>query len=619
MVLRNTDRGVVCPCRAIRVLAALLLVVYLAECAWFIRTQSFTYDEPEHIVAGLEAWRYGEFKQWHDQPPLARLLFTLPLVKSQWSYRYTGVQVRPVSPAPEQWLWPSRAVVAAMGAVLLLLLWTTARRYFSEAAALFVIALAAFSPDLIAHFSLTTIDGLGALLTFAAALAWLRYWKSNSRRNAVLLGVVLGLLLLAKFNSPPQFVLTLLLVLVLAPAELRRHSQGLQFRRTLAVLAIACLVVWAGYFFHVSRVTFADQAVTLHFPGYSKSLQYEMSTGKTPISIFMPACEWFTGLGMVVAHNREGHRAFFLGRYSTQGWRFYFPVAMLLKWPVLVLLTGTAGFLLAVFRKVAAWRDLLVLAVFPAVYLALAMTSHINIGVRHALPLYPFLLLFCGACAEWLLTHARNLRAAHLVLGAVILLQAVDVARYAPSYLSYFSICVPQSETWRLLSTSNTDWGQPLVALREFQVQHPERPLHLAYVGEVDPAFYGIHYLPLHEEDRPSGLVAVSTTHLSGELLHNPEAYRWLLRYPPVAVLDHTMFVFDVPVGDVPAAEESPAASPALELRHSLATASAAEKSAVSPASAPDAPLCTPQAPRCHTEDHGADHGDGWRVVYAWP
>ncbi|MDR3765210.1 MAG: glycosyltransferase family 39 protein [Acidobacteriota bacterium] len=605
--------------RAASIGAFLLLVLYLAQCAWFIRTQSFTYDEPEHIVAGLEAWRYGEFKQWHDQPPLARLLFTLPLAKSQWSYRYTGVQVRPVSPVPEQWLWPARAVVSLMGALFLLLLWRTARRFYSEAAALFVLALAALSPELIAHFSLATIDGLGALLTFAAALAWLRYWKSNTRRDALLLGIVLGLLLLAKFNSPPQFVLTLGLVLVLAPGELRKNPLGLQFRRMFAVLGLACLVVWAGYFFHVSRVTFANQAVTLHFPGYTKSLLFEMPTGKTPVTIFMPACEWFTGLGMVIAHNMEGHRGFFLGNCSTQGWRMYFPVAMLLKWPVLVLLTGTAGLLLAVARQTGRWRDLLVLAVFPAVYLALAMTSHINIGVRHVLPLYPFLLLFCGACADSLLRVGKSPRGAYIALAAIVLLQAADVARYAPSYLSYFDAFVPQNETWRLLSTSNTDWGQPLVALRAFQQQHSGRTLHLAYVGEVDPAFYGIRYVPLREDDHPSGLVAVSATHLSGELLHDPEAYLWLLRYPRVAVLDHAMYVFDVPEGAAVPPPAPHSASPALALRHSLATESAAGKAALSPEQYAIAPLCTPQAPLCHIADHEADHGDGWRVVYAWP
>ena len=32
----------------------LLLSYYVLQCGWFIRTQSFTFDEPVHIVTGLE-------------------------------------------------------------------------------------------------------------------------------------------------------------------------------------------------------------------------------------------------------------------------------------------------------------------------------------------------------------------------------------------------------------------------------------------------------------------------------------------------------------------------------------------------------------------------------------
>jgi hypothetical protein len=38
--------------RASRILVPLLILLFLAQCAWFIRTQSFTNDEPEHLVAG---------------------------------------------------------------------------------------------------------------------------------------------------------------------------------------------------------------------------------------------------------------------------------------------------------------------------------------------------------------------------------------------------------------------------------------------------------------------------------------------------------------------------------------------------------------------------------------
>ncbi len=62
------------------VLPALLAFLYVVQCAWFIRTQSLTYDEPVHIAEGLNAWRYGRFEQYNDHPPLARLWFALPLL-----------------------------------------------------------------------------------------------------------------------------------------------------------------------------------------------------------------------------------------------------------------------------------------------------------------------------------------------------------------------------------------------------------------------------------------------------------------------------------------------------------------------------------------------------------
>lgn len=572
----------------------LLILVFVLQCAWFIRTQSFTNDEPEHIVAGLEAWQFGEFKQWHDQPPLARLLFSIPLLNSNWSYRYTEVQVRPVTPKPEDWLYRTRPVSVLFGVAFLLLLWGSARRLFSETTANFVLAFAVLSPDLIAHFSLATIDGIGCLFVFAAVLQWLRYWRDPSRPQALLLAFVLGLLMLAKFNSPPLVLLGLLLVFLLAPGEVRLDPRGVQWRRAAAIFLIACLVVWAGYFFHVSKVTFANQMVSLHFSGYTKLLQYEMPTLNTGITIFIPACEWLTGLGMVIAHNIEGHRSFFLGQYATSGWKLYFPVAMLLKWPLILLVLGTAGVLVVIRRRIASWRDLLLMSLFPSVYLLFAITSHINIGVRHVLPLYPFLLLFAGAFIEAVRLAPWDWRKTRLVFVLLLVAQAADIARYAPDYLSYFTVLVKPANTWHLLSTSNTDWGQGMFALRRFQDEHPDEPIHLAYVGEVDPAFYGIRYTRLKEEDHPTGLIVVSATHLSGELLKNHFAYRWLLQYPLKTVLNHSLYVFEVPQSDqqtVP--QQLPQAS--------------------------SAPLCTAVEPLCHTEDPDAAQGPGWRVIYAWP
>jgi len=529
--------------RTSRLLVPFLILLFILQCAWFIATQSLTNDEPEHIVAGVEAWRFGEFERWHDQPPLARLLFALPMLGQNLSYSAANGGIHPLAPAPLVWQYRARAMNVLLGIALLLLLWNTARRLFSAAAANFVLALAVFSPDFIAHFSLATIDGAGALFLFAAVVQFMRWRRRPSRPQAVLLGAVLGCMLLSKFNSPPLFALILALVLVLIPEEgINWRPRSWRWGQAALALMAACAVVWAGYFFHISRVTFAGQMVTIHFAGYTQILRYEMPTLAVPVTVFLPACEWLTGLGMVMVHNLEGHRSFLLGHYSAAGFKLYFPAAILFKWPLIVLLLGAAGVFLA-FRKVETYRELLWMGIFPAVYFAFAVLARIDIGVRHVLPVYPFLLLYAGCVWEW----AHGVRWAKPALGILLLVQAADIARYAPDYLAYFNLLVRPGQTWRILSDSNTDWGQGMLALRKYQTEHPGEVLHLAYVGEVDPVTYGVRYVPLREEDRPSGTVVVSSTHLSGQLLKNHYAYRWLLQYPVKAVLDHALYVFEVP------------------------------------------------------------------------
>ena len=66
----------------------------------------------------------------------------------------------------------------------------------------FVLALAVLSPDLIAHFSLATIDGIGCLFIFACVVQWMRYWRNPSRDQAAILAVLLGGMLLVQVQQP---------------------------------------------------------------------------------------------------------------------------------------------------------------------------------------------------------------------------------------------------------------------------------------------------------------------------------------------------------------------------------------------------------------------------------
>ena len=530
--------------RLARALVPVLILLYVLQCAWFIRTQSFAMDEPWHIVAGLEALRFGEFERWQEHPPLARMFLVLPLLAKDVGYGMLDTTVRPLHPAPEQWLYPTRAMNVLLGVSLLLLLWFTACRLFSEGAATFVLGLAVFSSELVAHFSLAMNDGAAALSIFAVAVQWIRWRSSPTRGRLVSLGLLLGAMLLTKFSTPPMFLLVLALVLFAGPEALRWRPAQWSWRPAITLAVVAFLVVWAGYLFHISKVKFADGNVNIHFSGYTPELTYPLAAPR--LTVFLPACEYLTGFGWQVDHNQEGHPNFFLGRVSPDaGSPFYFPVAALLKWPPLTLLLAGAGVFLLLRRRTPAGSELVWMGVLPAIYLAFAILSRINIGIRHLLPVYPFLLLYAAATWEW--ARARGGRKMLLVLAALVLLQAADTLRYAPDYLSYFTPFVKPSQTYRLLTDSNLDWGQGLIALRDYQAAHPRETLHLAYFGVADPAMYGIRYVPLPEGERATGTVVVSATNLSGQLLSDPAAYHWLLAYPVKAILNHSLYVFEVP------------------------------------------------------------------------
>jgi len=201
----------------VRILPSLLCLLYGAQCAWFIATQSMTADEPEHIAAGLDAWRHGEFRSWDDQPPLARLLFALPLLDTSWRFEAVAGEIEPIRPGPQSWAWRARPVNVLLGFLLAALLWTTARRRFSAGAANLALALFVFSPALIAHFSVAAIDGVATLLIFATALQVARWCRQPSFAETLLLGLVLGGLLLAKFHTLPLFALALGVVLLHKP------------------------------------------------------------------------------------------------------------------------------------------------------------------------------------------------------------------------------------------------------------------------------------------------------------------------------------------------------------------------------------------------------------------
>ena len=485
-------------------------------------------------------WRHGRFVMLNDQPPLARLIFTTPLAAFT-STQVDNIHERLFTADPALALW-TRPPIVLLGILLGILLWLAGREWLSESAANFALALFAFSPALIAHFSLATMDGAATLTIFLAVLQLARWRQNPSTRQTVLLGIALGLMLMSKFYAPPLFLIALYVV-TLKTTDGSKHGRGWHWKHAIGVAALAWLVVWAGYFFHVSVARLEGHELVIHMPHRENDFRAPVNF-RVPGKVPMPGAEYIDGLYKVAFHDLAGHESMLLGRISrTGGWKSYYFYVVALKWPLLVLplsLTGIAVIVRKQVRLPDGWPALIAI---PAALFLMAIFSRIQIGDRHILPLYPFALLLAGAAWE---AFSKN-RVAGIILLGLVAANAADCLRFAPDYMSYFTPLMDSAKSYRLLTDSNTDWGQGLIALKKYQDQHPNEQINLAYFGTVDPAVYGIRYRVLQPMERPAGTAIVSATNLSGQLLANPDSYKWLLQYKPKAILNHTLYVFEVP------------------------------------------------------------------------
>src|SRR5205823_5383009 len=218
-----------------------------------------------------------------------------------------------------------------------------------------------------AHFSLATTDGAATFFIFLTAVFLLRWRANPCFANTACLGVLLGLLLLSKFSAPVIFVIALLWMLVLSRDEIVFKPWNWNWRKALVAFLIAIVTVWAGYFFHISRLTLHNHELTTTFPN-RQPVVYQGVKSNLNFSILVPAGEYLEGFRSLIRHNRFGQISFFMGQISRRGFKFYFPVAILLKWPIIMLVMfAIAG--------VLAWRKLIllppswwVMMSFPMVY-----------------------------------------------------------------------------------------------------------------------------------------------------------------------------------------------------------------------------------------------------------
>lgn len=551
-----------------------------------MRDDTATVDETVFLGAGYSYWQGHRYYLNLEHPPLMQLWSALPLLylnvnlppdavvffnerffwRTAVTWEYDPEPRDRLTPAPEGFYHYPAIEAGLFGRVLVydnhndadtLLFWGRfmealvtlatgvlvfrwAKSLSNVNGGLLALTAWAFNPLALAYGHLIITDPGIALMLPLAVWMFSRFLESPRPRTAVPAGLAFGGALLTKYTAIILLPIFGLLAVV-AWWRLWRPTREVSARRIFVNLCLFVVVAWGTvlllYLPHWSPPPAlpVEDAHRLGVPAWFISLRW-----------FLIPRDFFKGFTIMLVHVFGGHDSYLLGHWSETGWWYYYPVAILVKTPVALLLLLASAVVMALRRmRQCSFAETTALMA-AAVYLACAITSRANIGIRHVLPIYPLLAVVAGieyGRAKLPTRFAGWFLAAWLAVAAV-------AAR--SDYLAYFNELVGgPANGQNYLLDSNFDWGQGGKRLKEWMEKNHIAHVYLDYFG-TGAAIEHLH-IPnqrvkaAEARELSDGYFVVSATNLM-----SPE-YDWLrASHAPVARIGNILFVYSLPVSSKP-------------------------------------------------------------------
>jgi hypothetical protein len=546
-----------------KIIAALFIAIFVVTAALSVRHQSSTWDDPFHIVAGASFWQTGDTRLLADHPPLARLLGSLPALfvdappvaqasaKGWESADFVDIAAHYLPSVEDRLLWPGRLCMLSLSILLGWLLYRWCSELHGENCAWFALALYAFCPVLLANAPLVTTDMAATTFFFASLYTWWRYARSPSPGKLAWASVSVA----AAFASKHSALLLIPLLALLGIISIFSDSMSGSRRQRCRVIGAGLLAVSATtviglnlvYLFDGSMLTPPEyvQRAMLH-PGSSGLVQ----NGASRLAEFWPAwlpvplpfyyvCGVLELLGRV---DSNGHATYFLGQAGLGGWPNYFPVLLLVKLSIPMLLLIAAGIFQAISRLSKEWWNLLFI-VSPIVLLVYAGSAgKMQIGFRHILPVVPFLLMLAAYAIRWYRTRTGWFAAA-----ALLIWNEGSSLEIHPDYLMYFNfIGGGADQGWRI-SVTGDDYGQGDAELLRWLQARNVRVLNYGGFGWgnaiLNRAGIATKTLPCADTGE------LTAAHIGSFLIaYTPDGtrcYDWMRQREPDAKIGYNIFIYN--------------------------------------------------------------------------
>jgi hypothetical protein len=567
--------------RLVMLVAVLLAILHALLAVTATIDKSPTFDEPTHLTSGYSYWLRNDFRFDPENGNLSQRWAALPLLITQpkflspenasWVKGLVGESslkfFYKLGNRADDMLLQGRSMIAVLSGALCLLIFFCSKRLFGSVGGLVSAMVAAFDPNLLAHGAIVTSD-LAATFFFIAA-SWSLWYLLHTitPRQLVLSALSASSLFLAKMSAPLLVIMAAILAVVRIfsrePLEIRignfRRSFVKKSEKIVTVFVLGTMIgavvfvaIWSAF-----DLRFATLAETGSSRQYLDARWHYVleGGGATEKAIafarahhLLPEAYLF-GLAFVHKHS-QSRPAYLDNHWSNVGFRSFFPRAFSYKTPLpifgLLALGAIAAYLRWSLRPLNSTtlevvrRDLLKLApitILILVYGAAALTSRLNIGHRHLLPIYPAIFIACGASA-YLVSRVRM---AGGLIALLLCWQLAESFLIRPHYLAYFNqIAGGAGEGYKHLVDSSLDWGQDLPGLKTWMNQHRGRSsgeeVYLSYFGTADPQWYGIRAINLPEDTRTKmilplkpGVYCISATNL--QRVYAVEQGKWAQSY----------------------------------------------------------------------------------------
>ena len=478
--------------------------IMFAQLFFSSRQLSQTVDEAVHLYSGYRYLKCGDLTFSAAHPPLAKSIGAMPLL---WinppvdCAPYYGNDVAQFNTAFEwfyatNWrselLW-ARLAISSFSLALGVLVWITARKMFNFNVAIVATLFLVFEPNLLAHGMLVTTDMAVTTTLLFAVLGIYLWMRRPSIPHFALASTATGLTLLAKISG--VIVVPVLIVLAIADPLIKKNREQSCIRTiarnvgTVVVIFLAAyIVLWSGYGMRYS----ASQEFA-RTEGQSSSSASTSTTGALVRFVneehLLPEAyiEGFEGTQLRVYSDRS-HPVYVLGKLQAKAPWF----GLGLNFSICC----TVGFLLTVLLSVEGiviastkyGREILFLVVPVALFAAGFVHSSWNGGMRHILPMLPFLIIVTAAGCMELASRRRWVKYA---IACLLMLHVASSLRAFPNYLSYGNECWGgPTQSYKYLG--GTDWGQSFWQAKHYMEQHPSDHCWLMPDSLVSAKQYGI-------------------------------------------------------------------------------------------------------------------------------